>query len=99
MTEESKKKIYVMYKLFGQCDNKDARCIECNHLTSYTAGRKWYKCECYGTSSSEATDWRFSCHACGLFNQHYGGKPVNDIKKHQARGKHDEQIEGQMSLF
>lgn len=99
MTEEPKKKIYMMYKLFGQAKDKDARCIGCCHLTSYTAGRKWYKCECYGTSSSAATDWRCSWHACGLYNQQYGGKLIKEVKKHQSKEKHEDQVEGQLSLF
>lgn len=99
MTEEAKRKIDAMYKLFGHCKDVNARCIECRHLQKFTVNRTWYKCRCYGTSSSEATDWRCSWSACGLFNSTYNGKPVIDVKKNTGRKKAEEQIEGQMSLF
>ena len=98
MTENAQKKIGRMYELFGHCENNEAICKNCKHLTSYTANRKWYKCECFGNSSSESTDWRIGWLACGLYNEPYTGTPVVEIKMHEKRKKLTVQIEGQMVL-
>lgn len=95
--KEAGKKIETMYDFFGHCEDKDAICKNCEHLCSYTANRKWYKCECYGKSSSDATDWRIGWLACGLFNKPYDGKPVMLCK--QRKRKKDGQIEGQMEFL
>ena len=100
MTDDAIKKIGRMYDLFGHCENREAICRDCDHLKSYTANRKYYKCECYGDTSSEATDWRVGWIACGLYNKPYeGDKPVIEAKKHARRKKTEEPMEGQMSLF
>ena len=100
MTDEAKKKIYLMYELFGCSSDKDAVCKNCDHLRKHNANRTWYKCECYGDTSSEATDWRISWTACGLFNKPYEGqKSMIEIKKHYGRKKKQIEIEGQMTLW
>ena len=98
MTEEAIKKIGTMYNLFGRCENHEAICKNCKHLTVHEANRRWYKCECYGESSSDSTDWRCSWLACGLYNRPYDGKPVIEVKKHTGRKKKEEQIDGQLDL-
>ena len=61
------RKIQAMHKRFGTCGAM--RCKECSHLIGGAYhGRSYYKCELYGISRSEATDWRISNQACGMFN-------------------------------
>ena len=64
--------ISTMHRLFGKTEGQ--RCKDCDHLIRYKANRTYYKCQWYGESSSEATDWRLKYDACGLFN-----KPNGDI--------------------
>ena len=92
------KKIDLMHEIFGE--NPGHKCAECKNLISYTANRKWYKCLCYGDTSSEATDWRLKYTACGLFNMSYMGTPIIEIKKHMPKTDASEvyECEGQMSI-
>lgn len=91
------KKIDLMHKMFGIGSEK---CGTCNHLKTHSANRVWFKCEVYGDTSSEATDWRKSYLSCGLFNKPYNGRPIIEVKKHFSKTDGDEeQIEGQMSIF
>lgn len=61
------KKIDLMHGMFG---TSDGVCAECTHFV-----KGWYhtrilrKCEIYGLTHSEATDWRQSYQACGLKNK------------------------------
>lgn len=96
MTEDAKKKIGRMYEYFGRAQSPDAICKNCKNLKSYTANRKYYKCRCYGDTSSEATDWRLGWLACGLYNQNYDGKPVVEIRYRKSRK--DEPMKGQEEL-
>ena len=62
------RKIDLMHKLYEM--KGPFRCADCCHLICrYWNGRNYYKCEVYGDSASEATDWKKSNIACGLFNQ------------------------------
>ena len=93
--------IEFMHYFFGSGHPSD-KCGTCIHLTSYTnytASRKWFKCECYGNTNSEATDWRKKYPSCALYNMPYDGIPGIEIKKHMKRPKEDIQCEGQMELF
>ena len=60
------RKIEAMYREYGICDGQI--CGDCCNLSSYTQSRTWYKCEAYGVSNSEATDWAKRNMACGLFD-------------------------------
>lgn len=64
MTE---RKIDAMHRRFGVCILH--KCKDCDHLIS---GRYhdhiYHKCELYGLTHSEATDWRLSYQACGMYN-------------------------------
>lgn len=76
------------------------KCVECDH---FSYGRYHdtilKKCEVYGRTHSEATDWKNSCLACGLFNKPYDGIEQIEFVKRQAWDKQDvEQIDGQMTL-
>lgn len=61
------KKIDLMHEMFGMADGS---CSECEHFV-----KGWYhtrilrKCEIYGLTHSEATDWRQNYQACGLKNK------------------------------
>ena len=64
MTE---RKIAAMHKRFGTCGVH--QCRGCDHLISGEYhDRHYHKCELYGMSHSEATDWRLSFQACGMYN-------------------------------
>ena len=61
------RKIDAMHKQFGQHDGK--QCRDCCHLISGEWHvRRYHKCELYGLSHSEATDWRLKYQACGAYN-------------------------------
>lgn len=85
-----------MYKLHGFCPG--FHCGDCNHLIKQEGhSRNYYKCECYGLTDSEASDWRLSSPACGLFNKPYKGGPV--IRMVTPQKDPEEQIDGQMNIF
>lgn len=60
------RKIDAMHERYG---TYPALCRDCSH---FIAGRyhdmRLYKCELYGVTHSEASDWRQSYVACGMFN-------------------------------
>lgn len=90
----TKRKHLLMYKLFGLTEGKD--CNTCEHLIkTRLTDRTYYKCECYGMSGSEATDWKKHIPACGLYNREYTGNPVVKMVKPE---KQEEAIPGQMTL-
>ena len=61
------RKIAAMHKRFGMCGA--LQCRGCCHLISGEwHDRRYHKCEIYGLSHSEATDWRLSWRACGMYN-------------------------------
>lgn len=92
------RKIDAMHSIFGI--DPQHKCKDCEHLCSYTASRKWYKCEVYGTTRSDATDWRLSNTACGLYpNKEYKGRPVIETLKGNHAHKEEGHIEGQMTLW
>lgn len=89
------RKIDRMHELFGT--NPYAKCRDCDHLIVGTwHDKKYKKCEVYGMSHSEATDWAFGWWACGMFNQEYNGKPVYKIIERDK--KEEIQCEGQLEL-
>lgn len=62
------RKILAMLIYFGELKNGKT-CKQCCHLKKYGwRGKNYYKCEVYGISNSEATDWRLYYPACGAFN-------------------------------
>lgn len=92
------RKIHAMHKLYGTEWGK--YCKDCSHLISGEWHDKHYhKCELYGLSHSEATDWRLSWIACGKFNvpvdtDHV--KPVYKALPHKHEPEHP--LEGQMDI-
>lgn len=90
------RKIDAMHARFGMADGM---CKDCPHLISGRYhDRILHKCEAYGLTHSEATDWRLRWVACGLKNL-----PLPDEKPvfEQIRGQREcvtEQIKGQIGM-
>ena len=84
-----------MHKEFGR--DYINKCGDCCNLSSYSQGRKWYKCDRYGDSRSTATDWALSWPACGKFNIPLGKeRPLIEYVKMCI--DQNLELEGQMSL-
>lgn len=92
------RKIDLMHKLFGTIP--DRKCKECDHLCSFEANRKWFKCENYGKTSSEATDWRLKWSACGLIEipKCIEVPVVKMVRFYNNSTISDSQIEGQITI-
>ena len=91
------RKIELMHSRFGV--DPEHKCSECSNLSTWRYDRVYYKCDCYGASNSEATDWKKSNVACGLFNKEYDGPKGMWFVKHSPRPVVIEQCEGQDSLW
>lgn len=93
------RKIDLMHHLYGQIEGK--KCSECCHLQS---GRYHdtilHKCELYGLTHSEASDWRLKYTACGLFNKETDVRNViSKVVPDRRPIIHIGTISGQKSLF
>ncbi len=97
----AERKHEVMYSLFGR-DNKH-KCKECsNFIFIRPTDRRHSKCQVYGVTHSEATDWNGRKPACGMFNQNYDDVSqitVIDRLRHMPRITVQPQCEKQISLF
>ena len=92
------KKIEAMHNVYGK--DAEHKCKECCNLSAYSQNRTWHKCEMYGISSSEATDWAKSSMACGKFNIPFdANKNVPLIKKLKHEPRIDEPLPGQLTLL
>lgn len=61
------RKIDLMHQFFG---TGTGTCGGCSHLIKgIYHGRRLKKCEVYGLTHSEASDWAMCWPACGLINQ------------------------------
>ena len=93
------RKIFAMHKLFGTCGV--FRCKDCSHLISGEwHDKRYHKCELYGLSHGEATDWRLSYQACGMFGieqdmEHW--VPILEQLKHEPKPV-EPPIDGQMEI-
>ena len=88
------KKIDKMHEMFGR--EWGHKCKDCRHLSGGV--NQYHKCEIYGNTSSQATDWATSYEACGLWNQDYKGDiPIMEFGK--SRSKAELQVPGQMSFL
>lgn len=91
------RKIDLMYELFGK--SEQLQCKDCEHLKKYRYYKKtYYKCEIYGNSDSEATDWRLKQTACGMFDKPYK-TDVPIVRMVRPERKQETQIDGQLSIF
>lgn len=100
VTDMSKLKIDLMHELFGKGYDGDT-CKTCWHLKHhYNHNKSYYKCQCYGETPSEASDWRLKYPSCGLYNKPYIlGRTVMEFKKHEGTKREEAQVKGQMELF
>lgn len=66
------RKFERMWAQYGK--REDKRCGDCEHMIIKYGDvpASYFKCKFYGTSSSEATDWRRKYLACGLFKERDG---------------------------
>lgn len=93
------RKIDLMHQLFGEAEHL---CKECDHFGRWRVGGATTvrKCEVYGRTRSEASDWKASYQACGLFNQPYDGPDVIRQVRPELKKKEDEKpLEGQEVLW
>ena len=76
------RKLALMHQKFGRCEGHI--CGECSNLISGCyRGRTLRKCEVYGLTHSEASDWAKRWVACGMLNRIYAGRPIIEL----VRGK------------
>lgn len=90
------KKIDAMHARFGTADGT---CGECEHfIEGRYHDRILFKCEAYGMTHSEATDWRKKWSCCGLKNLPL---PDGNGVFYAVRGQREyteEQIPGQITM-
>lgn len=90
------KKIDRMHDLFGKSPGN--QCRKCFHLIGGV--NEYRKCAVYGQSVSEATDWRLSYPACGLWNKPVPkGMDIPVVRLNIGARNEELQVPGQMSLF
>ena len=90
------RKIEAMHEMFGK---GQGTCGECGHLLRYrVSSRMISKCEVYGDTSSEASDWAMKWGACGLKDKPYKGRNIINVLKHAPRKSVEEQLDGQMTI-
>lgn len=92
-----KKKNELMLQQFGACEGHV--CKECsNFTTGRYMGMILRKCQVYGLTHSQASDWAGRWPACGMFNKEYNGRPIIEMRCYGGR-KPPEQLENQITLF
>ena len=88
------KKCELMYARFG---TEEGVCADCIHLVGCVRGNKsLYKCEVYGETHSEASDWRKKWKACGLKNKETDIRNVIHWSRNSSFS--GEQIDGQIAF-
>lgn len=90
------RKIDAMHALYGTADGQ---CRDCPHFVEgYYHDKKLFKCEAYGFTHSDASDWRKSYTCCGLKDLPLPDDgPVIDRLKRQ-RIYVEKPIEGQIAM-
>lgn len=90
-----KRKAELMRDLFGV---GPGICRNCYHCDQYNmSGRRVWKCDVYGVTSSTATDWKVTEIACGLMNR--DGATDRPIVEMVTRSDPEqEQLDGQMTM-
>lgn len=87
------RKINLMHQMFGTAAGK---CGDCEHLVEGRYNdRMLRKCEVYGLTHSEASDWAKRWNACGLFNKETNHKNVMRLvgaERVQSKEPLEEQI-------
>lgn len=93
------RKIHAMHKRYGI--DWENTCKGCCHLISGEwHDKRYHKCELYGMSHSEATDWRLSWMACGMFNVQMDTDRTRPVYKTLSRKREPElPLEGQTDFM
>lgn len=93
------RKIDLMHQLYGT--KPDQRCKDCKHFWSgLIHDYRYNKCQIYGFTNSEASDWRLKYQACGLFNKDtYVRNVINFVKPEHVKLIMNEPIDGQIDIF
>lgn len=89
----------AMYQVYGK-DNIHI-CKECcNFRMHEMRSKRVSKCDAYGVTCSEATDWNGRKTACGLFNTPFDDNqyPLIKVLKHSSK-PNEMQCEGQLSII
>ena len=90
------RKIELMYREFGKCPGN--KCKTCsNFVHGRYRSRVLSKCDIYGCTHSEASDWSGRYEACGMFNKEWSGN--NIIHLVSGTPKVRSEIDGQESMF
>jgi hypothetical protein len=104
MADYTGRKIEAMHRIFGAFVGKT--CKDCPHLVRQDyRGFRGYKCEVYGESHSEATDWRRKWTACGAIEQmaEEGAMPIYKRIQYERNlpktGESTPQSDGQISIY
>ena len=94
----------TMRSMFGPGPDGEI-CKSCEHLVYHVRDRIYYKCEAYGVSCSESTDWGRTWPTCGLFTIDPdvplppGFIPVVESRKHAPRPQEREpELPGQINM-
>lgn len=93
------RKIALMYKFFGK--RYGHTCGECRNLVKGRYhDRILTKCEVYGLTHSEASDWAGRWQACGMFNLTWDKQPVirEVVPERKQKEADNTPLEGQISL-
>ena len=93
------RKIELMHFYFGK---GEGQCKDCSHLqTGRYHDRMLRKCDIYGMTHSEASDWALKYPACGQKNKPWnGGDMIRFVTTAGAETKRPEPpLDGQQGLF
>ncbi len=94
------RKIDLMHRQFGVFDGH--ACRECSNLVKGRyRDRILTKCQVYGLTHSEASDWAGRWLACGMFNREYTGRPVIELVQRGRREPKPPEgpLDGQISMM
>ena len=92
-------KIALIHRLFGALDGHT--CRECsNFVKGRYHDRTICKCNVYGITHSEASDWAGRWHACGMFNKTWDKQPVirEVVRERKQKGTDNSPLEGQIRI-
>lgn len=89
----------LMKKLYGICPGE--KCEDCSHLHRYLYHDRYYfKCDVYGETNSEASDWRKGYEACGLHNAETTEHDIIRLVKPDRKAELlNEPLPGQIDFF
>ena len=93
------RKIEAMYLFYGKREGHVCREC-CNYVRGRYHDRALRKCEAYGLTHSEASDWTGKWTACGHFGQPFREweQPLIEVLKSGRRAMADAPIAGQIAF-